>query len=365
MKSFKTFITETKFSIMNFPSEVGDNSSFGKPGKTGSRTIYAPVNTTDYGFPEGFPMAKNAKMYKKDGTVAKELKKDDTVHFTAPSKLVTAKDLGITGRDARGTFAPVSLSGFDKKVDGYVIISAVAKPSGNNQGRVGSGSKAQDVIALKIKEMCHDKDIEVDNDYSTAIAASTKPDLVMTIAGKRVQFEIKNQTSPTALITLFDKTGRRTGREAKELGLAADAYYDKLKVDGKTLSSLMKAGGFKKTFTGVMDYFRSVNPKIGFVGDSGVIKSGKLPPELKTVDRSLLSKFEAIIKDHFKEGGDDYLCIYNSKRKTFDLYYLNAGTSDNVLGAPNFPQLSMFQLATYGGRSGDGTRCGFKIKLKK
>lgn len=357
MKTFKKFVTEAKFSPKNFPSGVGNNDDFSGAGE---RTTYAPENSTNYKFKEGFPLAKNSKLYSKDGKVVKTLKKGDNIHFTVPATLHRASEFNIRGRM---TLAPVSLSGFDKKVDGYVVISSVEKPGGNSQGRVGSGSKTQDTVALKVKDIAVSKDIEVETEFRTARAGSTKPDLVMTIAGKEVQFEIKGTSNRKAPITFFDKSVKRAGKKPQILEDIADVYRTTLKVSEGTVSSLMRKGKFPSTFVGLIDFFKSRDPKIGLAGDSGVIKSGKLPSEFAITDKPILTKMRKEILDHFKEGGDDYFVVHSRSGDTFEIYYVGGGKASNVLGMPELPEFKSFVLATYGGASSGSTRVGLKIKL--
>lgn len=71
-----------------------------------------------------------------------------------PAQLYRSDELGITKRT---TLAAVSLKGFDQSPDGLAAISAVVKPGGNNQGRVGSGSKTQDMVAQYVKDLAYKK----------------------------------------------------------------------------------------------------------------------------------------------------------------------------------------------------------------
>ena len=108
MKTFRGYLAEVAtFSPKNFPSDVGKNRDFTGAGE---RTTYAPEVLTDYKFKEGFPMEKPAPLYSEDGTVVKQLKKGETVHFTIPATLHRSTEFGITRRT---TLAPVSLKGFD------------------------------------------------------------------------------------------------------------------------------------------------------------------------------------------------------------------------------------------------------------
>lgn len=358
MQSFQTFLTEVSFSPKNFPKNVGKNGDFTGAGE---RTTYAPESGSDYKFKEGFPIGKASSLYSKDGKVIKKLSKGDIIHFTIPATLHRSKDFGISKNT---TLAPVSLKGHKKKIDGYVAISTVDKPSGNNQGRVGTGSKTQDMVAQHIKELALKKRIKIENEFKTAKPGSTKPDLVMTINNKITQFEIKGTSNRSTPIAFFDKSVKRGGRKPPIIEELADVYRTTLKVDGKRVSAEMRKMKLPPTFVGVIDYFKSRNSSIGLAGDEGVIKSGKLPSEFAITDSSILSKLREVIIDHFAEGGDDYFVVHNRSGDTYETYYVGGGKSGNVLKMPELPNFKSFLLATYGGASGGSTRVGLKIRLK-
>lgn len=358
MLRFKGYITEmATFSPKNFPSGVGNNRDF--PG-AGERTTYAPEVLNQYKFKDGFKTSKATPMYNTKGEIAKQLPQGTTVHFTVPAALVRSTDIGITRRT---TLAPVSLKGFDQNPDGLVAISAIVKPSGNSQQRVGAGSKTQDMVAQHVKDMAFKKGIEVEDAYKTAPAGSTIPDLVMTIAKKKIQFEIKGTNNRTAPITFFDKSVRRQGKKPELLEDMADVYIEGLKIKGKTIKSAMGTK-YPKTFVGIIDFYKNeVDPTIGLAGDEGTVKSGKLPTDFVTTDRNILSKMHKIIIDHFDEGGDDYFVVHNRSGDNFEVYFVGKNKSQNVLKAPALPAFTRFALATYGGASGGATRVGLKIKF--
>ena len=358
MIRFKNFIAEAKFSPKNFPASVGNNKDFSGAGE---RTMYAPEVANDYIFKEGFPMDKDAVVYAEGGKEVKTLSKGDIIHFTMPAKLFRNKELGIK---KTGTFAAISLKGFDQQPIGYVPISSVTKPGGNSQGRVGAGSKTQDMVALQVKDIAFSKGIKVETEFKTAKPGSTIPDLVMTINGETTQFEIKGTNSRTAPITFFDKSVKRTGKVPEIIDEIAQDYISTLKIDGKLVSTAMRKARHKNNFIGAIDYFQSIDSAIGLAGDKGVSKSGRLPPQFATTDKKLLTKLRQTILDHFKEGGDDYFVVHNRSGKgSFEIYYVGGGNAGNVIKMPELPQFKSFVLATYGGASSGSTRVGLKIKL--
>ena len=110
-----------------------------------------------------------------------------------------------------------------------------------------------------------------------------------------------------------------------------------------------------------MDYYRQKDITIGLAGDDGAPRSGKLPKEFTTTNKSILSAMHKLILDHFGEGGDNYFVIHNRNTDELQMYYTGHGT--NHLKLPKLPPLKSFSLATYGGASSGSTRVGLKIKL--
>ena len=338
------------FSARNFPRNVGNNSNFVGAGE---RTTYVPIseNLSNYKYSQGFQTSKFTLLFGKDGSIVKHLMAGQTVHFVHPAELYNAKDLGIV---SKYIMAAISLKSANSPPDGYVAISAVIKPPGKNQGRVGAGSRTQDMVANYIKDYCYQNKIEAEDQYKVASSGSTKADLIMTIGGKPVQFEIKGTSNSSAPITFFDKSVRRSSKMPKQIDDIAKIFIDKLRLPIKGTGD----------FISLIDYYKSVDPTIGLAGDEGVIKSGKLPPQLKTTDHNLLSDMRKLILEHFKKdivGGDDYFVVHDRSSDKFDIYYVGGGKADNVLKMPDLPKFKSFELGTYGGVSSGSTRVGLKI----
>ena len=267
------------------------------------------------------------------------------------------------------------------------MISHVEKPGGKSQKRVAAGTKTQEECAAFIKELCLKKGIEFESEFSVAKSGSTIPDLVMTIGKKRIQFEIKGTNTRDKEITFFDITARRK-QNAKSLAGKAELDATSLiyiASGEKNLKSAFKNKGekFRKllnkegAFYAIMEYDRelamtkdqrkaflagkAMESNIGFAGDKGVVKSGKLPSELKVESGPLLKKMHILILAHFIKGGDDYFAVHNRSDDTFEIY--NVNKKNDVLKMPTLPDFTEFKLATYGGPSAAGTRVGFKIKF--
>jgi hypothetical protein len=354
------FITE-KFGMVNFPNGVGGD----KP-QAGTRTIYPPVDGEDYAYPEGFPTLKKTDLLDINGeSIGKSLDANTNVHFVAPATLHKPKGSWI---------AKVSLKGHDKPFDGYVVISHIKKPGGKSQKRVASGTKTQQECATYIKELCDKKGIEYKSEFTVAPSGSTIPDLVMTIDGKRIQFEIKGTNARKNEITFFDITARRT-QNAKskagkiELDNTAELYINNVpelknvfkNIKGEWGKLRRKRGNEGGAFHAIMEYYKSLDPTIGYAGDSEVVKSGKLPSVFKAVSGGLLKNIHNSILQHFTKGGDDYFVIHDRSSDTFEVY--NVNKENDILKMPTLPQFKEFRLSTYGGPSAAGTRVGYKIKL--
>jgi len=350
------------FSPKNFPSDVPGNKNFSGAGE---RTIYAPTSKTMYKYDKGFHTDKATSLYDTSGKAKQQLTKGKTVYFTFPAKLLTGQQLNISGGSARSTFVGVSLTSWKSKVDGYVVLSHIAKPGGGAQNRVAAGSKTQDMCATYVMDLAYKQKIDVSEQYKTARPGSTVPDLEMTIAKKDIQFEIKGTNSRTAPITFFDKSASRAKPAPKLLDEIAVEFVKSLRKDGVTLDKTMESMGYPISFIGAIDYFKSIDSTIGLAGDKGTPASGKLPAEFTTTDTTVLKKLHTKILEHFKEGGDNYFAIHNRTVDTFEIYYVGKGKSgsENVLKLPALPMFKSFSLATYGGASSGSTRCGLKIKL--
>jgi len=350
------------FSPKNFPKDVPGNNTFSG---IGERTIYAPVSKSMYKYDKGFHTDKATSMYDTSGKAKQQLTKGKTVYFTYPAKLLTGQQLNITGGSARSTFVGVSLTSWKSKVDGYVVLSHIAKPGGGAQNRVAAGSKTQDMCAEAVMKLAYKQKIEVSEQYKTARPGSTAPDLEMTIGKAGAQFEIKGTNSRTAPITFFDKSASRSKAVPKLLDEIAVEFVKTLRKDGATLDKTMESMGYPISFIGAIDYFKSIDKTIGLAGDAGTPASGKLPAEFTTTDTTILKKLHKKILEHFKEGGDNYFAIHNRTLDTFEIYYVGKGNngSGNKLKLPTLPNFKSFSLATYGGASSGSTRCGLKIKL--
>jgi len=369
------FLNEAKFGPVNFPNQAKQRTVY--PPYTGeSQSTSSPDGNytkgdlgNPYNFPEGFPVSQNTFLYTKDGEKIEgsEIKKGTPVHFVDPA------DLHLNG----SWMAQVSLKGWDKKPDGYIAISHVEKPPGQGQKRVAKGTEAQEACFVHVKKICEDKGLKVAPlPLGIAPSGSTKPDLIMEIEGKRVQFEIKGTDDRKKEITFFDITARRKQNRKSQAGKEElDAVAELFIIQGgptnlkKALTDRSgewyklrkKKGNEGGAFHAIMEYSKNLNSTIGYAGDENVVKSGKLPSVLKTTNKTLMNQIHAKILEHFIKGGDDYFAVHNRSSNTFEIY--NVNIKNDILKKKTLPQFTAFKLATYGGPSAAGTRVGFKIKF--
>jgi hypothetical protein len=340
------------FTPKNFPRE--GNEKF--PG-AGERTTYAPTTENgNYKWSDGFPLANDAVLFSKDKRRF-NLKKGNKVYFTYPAKLYSATDIGVA---SRGNYALVSTKSHKDEPEGYVSISSVIKPAGSAQNRVAAGSATQNLIANKVEEIAFNlgKNYEF---VSTARIGSTAPDLIVSIDGVKIQFEIKGTNSSTTSVTFFDKSINRRTAPPEIIEDIASAYISNLKFVGKPVSTLMTNMKFKQNFIGLIDFYRQYNNKYGLAGDEGAPKSGFLPIQLTTTDKTILTKMRSVIIDHFAKGKDNYFVIHNRSNDNLQMYF--TGFGKNTLDLPMLPEFKSFALQTYGGTSSGSTRVGLKIKI--
>ena len=244
--------------------------------------------------------------------------------------------------DARtnGVFAPVSLTGPGGETAGNIRISHVTKPSGNSQSRVAMGEAAQKSVCDFAESRAFTSNLNIEF-KSSAPPGSNSPDLVYTMEDGTIQFEIKGAPSFNSTVTLFDKSVRR----------GSPTFLDRF----------VEPLGFV-TLDDCVDHHRNEDTTIGYAGDPGVVKSGKLPAVLDVCDPELLVDFHGVIKNHFAESGDNYFAVYN--RTTDGTAAYHTGHGDNALCLPDLPMLTQFKLATYGGPSNGATRIGVKVKFE-
>ena len=353
------------FTPMNFPKIKGF-------AKSGERTQYAPLSKTDRRYATGFPTLKDTPLVSKKGGVVKMLDKGVKVHITFPPTLVTGQQLGIKG-DSVKVYTAVSLAGLDKAPDGYVLLSHIEKPGGGAQARVGTGANSQKLVNEEVKKLAAKNKVGYEF-VSSATAGSTKPDLIVKYNDIQVQFEIKGTGgSTTSLITLFDVSlGRNSSHPFADklvklfmnhakIDLMMDPKTHKRLTTRKTVKLSTVAKGIT-SMTALVDFYRIYgNSEVGFPGDKGVIKSGKLPKEFEVTDTTFLEHAHELIQEHFAENSDNYFAVHFRTDNTVKMFF--TGYGKNTLKLPKLPKLTFFGFMTYGGVSGGKMRSGIKVKF--
>ena len=305
------------FSAKNFPATENNLRFSG----AGERTDYITCQPG-----EGFPVDTDTTLFPHLSSVDAGTR----VWFTSPEL--------NDSQDAKGIFGSVSFSGPDQPEDGYIRISHIQKPSGKNQNRVAMGAAAQESVKQYVFDAAGNLCLSAAY-VDGAPPGSNRPDLIMNVDSLLVQFEIKGAPSLSSTITLFDKSVRR-GQETLLDRFCGPLGYD-------TLEDCINA---------------SDDPSVGFAGDPGVVKSGKMPTELFNVrDEALLYNFRRSIIDHFAESGDSYFAVYDRGAGETACYFTGHGR--NALSCAELPELASFSLSTYGGPSSGATRVGVKVKF--
>lgn len=301
----------------------------------GERTNYVdhPINHT-----EGFEVLKDTDLHHVCGKRTPVLA-GTRVFITRPGKLVRGKDIGAS--NSTYIFTQVSLeSSCPSKFHGYAAISAIKKPA-RVIARVLKGDETQRRVLASLQ---HNLEQEVEL-VSIAPKSSRNPDLVVLIGGIYQQFEIKGSQNPAkSHVTVYDKS---TGR---------DSQHPELEAFAQTHSNC--------SFVELVDRYRTNDLSVGFPGDPGVVKSGKLPNAFKITSAEELSKFRQMLLDRFAVCGDNYFTIVNHSRPEESLTFFT-GHGINVLNAPLFPELGSFAVDTYGGPSSGKMRTGIKIRFKE
>lgn len=326
-----------KFSSKNFPKQKNIINS-------GERTCYVPCehNILNYQI-KPFVVSKKTNLYFFNNRVT-DLLPNDEVYFTYPSELFRGEEIGLES-NKKTLFAKVSLNSDIFSPVGYVAISSIEKPSGNFQKRVESGKIAQEKVAEYIKSLNTDKKIET---IHNAKQGSNNPDLLLDIDGRIVQIEVKNKNNLSGFITLFDKSVSRNKK---------NVFLDDL-TEAFVIKNDYLLENNIHDFESVVDYYRRFDSSIGFPGDKGVNKSGKLPPELISSCPDVCEYFRKVILDNMIERNDDYFALVSATG-----VYVYAISDKNILNLPKFPKLLRVGLITYGGPSSGAMRVGIKVSL--
>jgi hypothetical protein len=117
-------------------------------------------------------------------------------------------------------------------------------------------------------------------------------------------------------------------------------------------------------FEALIDHFRSKDNTIGFGGDEGVARSGKIPRCLMSDDPYILAELSRCIIKHFEENDDHYFAIFDRSSNQPHVFYVGLDPMDNIFRMPRLPELVYGGFQTYGGISHSATRIALKAKFK-
>lgn len=276
------------------------------------------------------------------------IKAGTTLFIIKPGKLVYGKEIGAKHQRMLYTLASLR-STSSKHAVCYMPINNIGKLSylsTSAQNRMYAGLHAQETIINELKVKHGDRFEFV----SSAIVSSQAPDLIVKIDDLSCQFEIKGRQTSTSSITLFDKSVRR-GTNNDALDEIALVFSEGQFVDFETM----------------IDNHKLVNPAVGFPGDVGTPKSGKLPPEFRIrTDPLLLKNIREFLLNKFKQTGDNYFAVFNKDSSPSDqiqIFYTGVGV--NSIDAPNFPEINSITLDTYGGSYKGAMRVAVKVQLSQ
>lgn len=214
--------------------------------------------------------------------------------------------------------------------------------STTRQPRYYTGAKAQEIIKQRFEHLYNDKFEFI----SMAQPASKLPDLVIKLHERPLQLEVKGRDTANSNITFFDKSIRR-GETSNTLNKLCSIFTHERYAD----------------FEQMMDSYRNVTPAIGFPGDVGTPKSGKLPQILKATNaHDISNQVREMLVSHFFDHQDNYFAVITHKiAGQIEIYH--TGFGENPLNAPLFPQLSHVMLGTLGGSYKGSMRVAIKGRL--
>ncbi len=179
----------------------------------------------------------------------------------------------------------------------------------------------------------------------TAPPGSQKTDIIMTMKdGQDVHIEVK---VAGMRITAYDCSIRR-GDTNPLLDWAV---------------STLPNNPRKLTFTQLIDEVRKQDKRVGFPGDSGVAKSGKIPA-FPLNGASVLKQLRQQLMDRYQQKGDNYLALVIPGSNEVKYYYIS-GPFLRGLHAEKFPKISKAQFDTYGWdpKSHDAIRAAIKVYI--
>jgi hypothetical protein len=208
----------------------------------------------------------------------------------------------------------------------------------DEQTRIDTGAAAQIFVVRDFRRKFPSSTVTFQ-----APRGSQKTDIIMTMKnGEEVHIEVK---VAGARITAYDRSIRRGETDAMLDWAASTLPNNKLKL----------------SFTQLMDEVRKQDKRVGFPGDPGVAKSGKVPA-FPLKGAAVLGQLRKQLMDRYKDKGDNYLALVVPGSNQVKYYYIS-GPFLRALHADKFPTLSRAQFDTYGWdpKSGDAVRAAIKV----
>lgn len=210
----------------------------------------------------------------------------------------------------------------------------------DEQSRVSTGAAAQIFVVRDFRRKFPSSKLTF-----KAPPGSQKTDIIMTMKdGTAVHLEVK---VAGMRITAYDSTIHRGD---------TDALLD-------WAASTLPNNPQKLSFSDLIDTVRQQDRRVGFPGDEGVAKSGKVPA-FPLKGPAVLSQLRQQLMNRYKEKGDNYLALVIPGTNQVQYYYIS-GPFLRGLHAEKFPTLSRAQFDTYGwdSKSGNGLRAAIKVYI--
>lgn len=329
--------TNSVFSQANFSWQDGYSNS-------GTRTNYIPSSLSGYPFSEGFMTKPDSSLYT-DKSIEQI---SDPVFFTINAKLYRAEELDIKNCNKKSIFSTVTVNGLAYEADGFMSLQSIYKPSPNLTSRLSNGVDNQILVGEYFRSLNQNVT------YTTNKLGSVKTDVVLNINNTiDLNVEVKSSKSGLKSIhTMFDKSVKR--------GKISSPYAEKIAAGYCKFFSIEKTTSYLEA---LIDFFRNDDDTIGFAGDLGVAKSGKLPRVLMTTEPEILEDLFITMIDHFQENLDHYFAIVDRSTNKVHAYFVGADEKDNFFKLPNLMKIVRGGLSTYGGACSGNTRVGFKVKF--
>lgn len=208
----------------------------------------------------------------------------------------------------------------------------------DEQVRVTKGAIAQQIVIDDFKRKFPASKVKY-----VAPPGSQKTDIIMSLgSGNDVHIEAKVAGQR---ITVYDASVRRGDTNELLDWTARSLPFNKQKL----------------SFSELIDSIRRADPRVGFPGDKGVAKSGKVPA-FQVTSRPVLTALRAQLQKRYQERNDNYLALVNPTSHRVRYYYIS-GPMLRGLHPLKFPEINKAAFDTYGWdpKSRDALRAAIKV----